>query len=384
MERKRRMRSRWLGLLATLALVVAACGGDAESTTTTETPADDVTTTAGEETTTTGGEETTTTGGGETTTTGGDIAGAMVDLTGVEYIPSTSQPSALLIPQFYAFDLLTEWGASVEPVTLTNIPGVQALVAGQTNLAPHGADELILGAAEGAEPVGIGSLVAKQEYVLVATGDITTVADLEGATIGMSGPAGFDALLTRFVLEDEGIDPETGASFVQVGGSPDRAAALLSGNVDAATIGVDDWFQLASQTDAAQIVVRLAETVPDYPSSVYFGLADFWEENPQAALGLACANLEANKWAQEDRQRFIDYWLDLIDGADADAIGELYDFASDVGIYPTDPSEVLSTRGMEGLMEAMVETGDISQPVDVEAVVDTSYLEEAAGMGCGQ
>lgn len=384
MERKRRMRSRWLGLLTTLALVVAACGGDAESTTTTEAPADDVTTTAGEETTTTGGGETTTTGGGETTTTGGDIAGAMVDLTGVEYIPSTSQPSALLIPQFYAFDLLTEWGASVEPVTLTNIPGVQALVAGQTNLAPHGADELILGAAEGAEPVGIGSLVAKQEYVLVATGDITTVADLEGATIGMSGPAGFDALLTRFVLEDEGIDPETGASFVQVGGSPDRAAALLSGNVDAATIGVDDWFQLASQTDAAQIVVRLAETVPDYPSSVYFGLADFWEENPQAALGLACANLEANKWAQEDRQRFIDYGLDLIDGADADAIGELYDFAIDVGMYPTDPAEVLSTRGMQGLMEAMVETGDISQPVDVEAVVDTSYLEEAAGMGCGQ
>ena len=150
----------------------------------------------------------------------------MVDLSGVEFIPSTSQPSALLIPQFYAFDLLEEWGASVEPVTLTNIPGVQALVAGQTNLAPHGADELILGAAEGASPVAVGSLVAKQEYVLVATGDITTIEDLEGATIGMSGPAGFDALLTRFALEDAGIDPESGVNFVQVGGSPDRAAAI--------------------------------------------------------------------------------------------------------------------------------------------------------------
>jgi len=32
----------------------------------------------------------------------------------------------------------------------------------------------------------------------------------------------------------------------------------------------------------------------------------------------------------------------------------------------------------------MVETGDISGPIDVEAVVDTSYLEEAAAMGCGQ
>ena len=310
--------------------------------------------------------------------------GPMVDLSGITYTPSTSQASALLIPQFYAFDLLEEWGATIEPVTLTNIPGVQALVAGQTNLAPHGADELIIGAAEGATPVAVGSLVAKQEYVLVARGDITSVEDLAGTTIGMSGPAGFDALLTRFVLEDAGIDPDGDVNFVQVGGSPDRAAALLAESIDVATIGVDDWFQLASQTDAAQIVVRLAETVPDYPSSVYFGLSEFWDENPNAALGVACANLEANKWAQEDRQRFIDYGLDLIDGADADAIGELYDFALEVGMFPTDPAEVLSTRGMQGLMEAMVETGDISSPIDVEAVVDTSYLEEAAGMGCGQ
>jgi NitT/TauT family transport system substrate-binding protein len=380
MEREIRNKygHHWLIVLAVLALGLAACGDDAGSTTTVA-PADDATTTAplADATTTEAPDD-------GTATTGDDGGEPMVDLTGVEYIPSTSQASALLIPQFYAFDLLTEWGASVEPVTLTNIPGVQALVAGQTNLAPHGADELILGAAEGATPVGVGSLVAKQEYVLVAGGDITTVADLAGATIGMSGPAGFDALLTRFVLEDEGIDPESGVSFVQVGGSPDRAAALLSGNVDAATIGVDDWFQLASQTDEAQIVVRLAETVPDYPSSVYFGLADFWAENPDAALGIACANLEANQWAQEDRQRFIDYGLELIEGADGEAIGELYDFAIEVGMYPTDPAEVLSTRGMQGLMEAMVETGDISQPIDVEAVVDTSYLEEAAAMGCGQ
>lgn len=376
-KRKRAGWGRHLSLLALMALVLAACGDGAEEETTTTGDAAATTTTADAATTTTGGD-------GATTTTSAEGGEAMVDVSGIEFIPSTSQPSALLIPQFYAFDLLEEWGATVEPVTLTNIPGVQALVAGQTNLAPHGADELILGAAEGATPVAVGSLVAKQEYVLVASGDITTVEDLEGATIGMSGPAGFDALLTRFALEDAGIDPEAGVNFVQVGGSPDRAAALLAGQVDAATIGVDDWFQLQSQTDEAQIVVRMAETVPDYPSSVYFGMAEFWEANPEAALGVACANLEANKWAQENKQAFIDYGLELIEGADAAAIEQLYDFAIEVGMYPTDPADVLSTRGMEGLMEAMVETGDISEPIDVSTVIDTSYLEEAAGMGCGQ
>lgn len=348
---------RLLALLAAVALVATACGDDGDGATGT-------------------------TDDGGTEAAGGDAP--PVDLSGVSITASTSQPGALLIPQFYAFDLLREWGAEVEEVTLTNTPGVQALVAGRTNLAPHGADELILGAAEGAEPVAVGSLVAKQEYVLVARGDISSVADLAGATIGMSGPAGFDALLTRFALEDVGLDPEGDASFVQVGGSPDRAAAMLSGQVDAATIAVDDWFQLQSQTDEAQIILRMAEFVPDYPSSVYFGLASFWADNPDTAVGIACANLEANRWAQDNKEAFLDYGVELIEGADRGAIEELYDYAIDVGMFPTDPAEVLSTRGMQGLMEAMVETGDISSPVDVETVIDTQYLEEAAALGCGQ
>src|SRR5690606_15368022 len=169
----------------TLGLVLAACGDGDEPTDTAVATGGEATTTEAEAPTTTAAPEApSTTVADASGTTGGEaMGGASVDLSGVEYVASTSQPSALLIPQFYAFDLLREWGATVEEVILTNIPGVQALVAGQTNLAPHGADELILGAAEGANPVGIGSLVAKQEYVLVATGDITTVADLEGATI---------------------------------------------------------------------------------------------------------------------------------------------------------------------------------------------------------
>ena len=51
---------------------------------------------------------------------------------------------------------------------------------------------------------------------------------------------------------------------------------------------------------------------------------------------------------------------------------------------PLSLAEALAVDGMQSLMEAMVETGDISEPVDVETVIDTSYLEEAASMGCGQ
>lgn len=355
---------RSLALLAGLALLVAACGGGAApEAETAETPADQPT---------------------PATEAPEAEESPPVDMSGISFVSSSSKPGALGIPLFYAFDLMRDWGAEVQVEILTTTPGVQALVAGRTNLAPHGADELILGAAEGADVLAIGTTEAKMGYVLIAKTDVESVEGLQGRTLGMSGPAGFDALLSRFALRDAGLDPEADVSFVQVGGSPDRAAALLAGSVDAATIFVDDWLELKRRTEDVHLVLEMANLVPDFPSTVLFGMRDYITANSQMALGVACANLESHKWAQGDRQAFIDFGLELIEGSSAEAIGELYDFAMGVGMYPTTPEELLSVRGMGGLMEAMLETGDISEPVDVEQLVDRSYLDEAYELGCGQ
>ena len=307
-----------------------------------------------------------------------------IDLSGTSITTTSSLFSALLMPESYMFDMLEAWGAEVEVVTLTNTSGVQALLAGRSNLAPHGADELIIGAAEGANLLAVGSPQSKVNYVLIAKNEIGSVAELEGRTVGMSGPAGFDALLTRFSLRDAKLDPETDVQFVQIGGSPDRAAALLVGRIDAATIGLDDWFELSNRTEDVHLIKYMSEVVPDFPTELYFGTRDFIEENPEVALAVACGNLEANAWADENRDAFIAYTTENVAGATPEGTGELYDAAMDVGMWPVTPAEVLSTSGLTGLMEAMQQTGDITNPVDVSQYVDVSYLQQAAEMGCGQ
>ena len=307
-----------------------------------------------------------------------------IDLSGTSLTTTSSLSGALLMPQAYMLDMLEAWGADVEIVTLTTTSGVQALIANRSDLAPHGADELIIGAAEGADLTAIGSPQSKINYVLVGSNDIMSVEDLEGRTVGMSGPAGFDALLTRFSLADAGLDPETDVNFVQIGGSPDRAAALLAGRVDAATIGLDDWFDLAAETDDVHIVQYMEEVVPDFATELYFSRAEFIEQNPDVALAIACGNLEANQWANENRDAFIDFTLDRVPGTSEEAVVGLYDAAMEVNMWPTEPEAVLSTSGMQGLMEAMLETGDISNPVEVSEYIDISYLQQAADMGCGQ
>lgn len=306
-----------------------------------------------------------------------------IDLSGTKITTTSSLFSALLMPEAYMFDMLEAWGAEVEVVTLTTTSGVQALIANRSDLAPHGADELIIGVAEGADLVAIGSPQSKVNYVLIAKKEFTSVEDLEGATIGMSGPAGFDALLTRFSLEAVGLDPETDVNFVQIGGSPDRAAALLAGRVDAATIGIDDWFELKLQADQVDLLQYMSEIVPDFATELYFAKGEWVDANPDAALAIACGNLAANAWANQDRATFIDYTLAKVPGATAEGTGDLYDAAIEIDMYPRTPEAILSAAGLVGLMEAMVVTGDISGPVDILSHVDGSYLQQAAAMGCG-
>lgn len=384
----RRGTWRILALVAALSLVAAACGSDDGAGETTAAPTD-----GGDTTTTTaaddGGETTTTAApddGGETTTTAAADGGENfdIDLSGVSIRMTSPEASPLQMGQYLVLDKFGEWGAETELITIVNITGVQALVSDQADIAPHGADELILASAEGASVSAVGAPEARLNYVIVAKNEFPDVASLEGATIGMSGPAGFDALTARIALQEAGLDPQTAANFVQIGGSPDRAAALLAGQIDAATIFADDWINLDLQTDDLHVVARATDYVPNIPGSVFTGRSEYWSENPDVAFATACANLEVNKWIQDNRDQFIEYTMENVEGIEQEAVEAVYDFAMEVDMFPTNPEDVLSAEGMTALMEAMLETGDISQEIDVEPLMDLSYLEEAAGRGCGQ
>jgi NitT/TauT family transport system substrate-binding protein len=260
---------------------------------------------------------------------------------------------------------------------------VQTILAGRADNASQGSDEVILGAAEGAEMVAVGAPSTAMDYVLVGSKGLDSVSDLEGKAIGMSGPAGFDALLARFALDDAGLETSA-VNFVQIGGSPDRASALLTGQVDAATIFLEDWEELRQQTEDLHLIEYMAEIVPDFPATAFFGEANYWEENSDVALALACANLQANTFLNSSEDAYVDYVLQIVPGATEEAARAVYASGQEVNMWPEDADETLTVDGMSGLIDAMHETGEISQPVEPSSVVDVSYLQEAEEMGCGE
>lgn len=311
-----------------------------------------------------------------------DDISSEIDLSGERIRITVPSPEALTSNLFYMLDLLEGWGAEVDRIELVSTNGVQALVAGQTDLVAAPSDELVLAAANGVEALGVASQRAKMDYVLAARQDIGSVKDLVGANIGISGPAGFDALLGRLTLNGNGVDPSD-VNFVQIGSSGDRAASLLAGRVDASTILLSDWLVLSSQTDKVKDLVRMSDELSDFPKEAIFGTVEYLEDNEQVGLALACANLEANNWFETDKEGWIKYTRDLVPTlTEADA-EQLYDLVSEMEMFPTDADALLVPEGLQGLADAMLENGDITEPVEASKLVSHDYLDQAVEIGCG-
>lgn len=309
-------------------------------------------------------------------------AGPQVDLKNLSLTVTTSEPEALNMGAFFAFDKLRQWGAKVDVVTLTTTSGIQTMVAGRSNIGSHGADEVVLGRAQGANVTAIGSDRTKQVYVLVAKDSINSVADLKGHTIAMSGPSGFDTLLSKYALSSAGLK-STDARLAQIGGSPDRGQALIAGTVDAATIFLSDWENVKPKAKGLHVVEDFSKTT-NFPGDAYYMMTDYLQKNPNLALGLACANLEANKWINSNEQAFVDFTQRHVKSVDPASVRAVWQDAQTSHYFPTTPTDVISTAGLNALQQAMLNSGEISRSVSMAGAVDTSYLQKASAMGCGK
>jgi NitT/TauT family transport system substrate-binding protein len=305
-----------------------------------------------------------------------------IDLTGETIRITVPSAEALTSNLFYMLDLLEAWGAKVDRIELVSTNGVQALLAGQTDLVAAPSDEAVLGAANDLDVVGIASQRATMDYVLAAQRSIDSVADLEGKNIGISGPAGFDALLGRLTLAKNGVDAGD-VNFVQIGSSGDRAASLVGGRIDAATILLSDWLVLSNQTDKVKDLARMSDELADFPKELIFGSRDYFDAHEQVGLAVACANLEANRWFADDREGWIAYTRALVPTLGEEDAQQLYDTVAEMNMFPTNAAQLVVAEGLQGLADAMLENGDITGSVDAAALVEHRFLDEAAAMGCG-
>lgn len=287
-----------------------------------------------------------------------------------------TEPRQAIKTTFYKMTkILGELGYDVE-ITHVESAGmyIQPVLTGAAQVGGTDIDEVILAASQGANVRAFMTNSVKVDYVLVARPGITSVADLAGKRIGMSGPAGFDAMLGRLALRRAGMDPERSVRWTRIGGSGVRAAALEAGRIDAAIIFYSDWYQLNEKGANVVKVADMAALAPDILKGVYFARVDWMEANPRVVRDIIRAQLQANRWFHERRDEWIQLALEFVPGANRRAVERLYDDLKAVNMFPLDGG--MSVQGAEETVRLLIEAGELKEPVPVARFLEPRYLQE--------
>jgi NitT/TauT family transport system substrate-binding protein len=344
-------------LFVVLALVFAACGEDAGSTTT-----------AGDETTTT----------------------AMADLTEVTVL--APNPSAVIWYNLCSAinqGFFAEQGidASFEAVDGSGAT-LQAMAAGQAEFGIPGPGPLLSANASGESFVAIYNQFAQSLFGLVVLADSSyqTPGDLKGegapTVIGVGTAEGSEVSVVRPALVDAGLVEGTDFEFLPVGDGGPATAAFERGEIEAYAAAIPDMaiieargLDLREITPDAQKVLfgngfattqKLIDTNPDLVQGFVTGLvkgAEFAAANPDAAEA-DCAVMNPEEATDPELARAL---LDLAITTTKPLDG------LDYGMY--------TLEAWEAWNESLVDSGDLDAPADVASAFTNKYVEAAYAAG---
>jgi ABC-type nitrate/sulfonate/bicarbonate transport system substrate-binding protein len=180
---------------------------------------------------------------------------------------------------------------TVEEVFFQNSElAMQGLLQGEVDVLAIGVNGPMLAIAQGADIKMFGVTIGN-DWVLVTDNDIKSPADLEGKTVAIHSDVSTGTPLLKGTLSDAGVN----ANLVTIPGSPNRAQAMMSGQVDATVLFLSDALSLQRQGAGKFHVLLDYRDVP-FASQALVASTSWLSENPDLAEAVLSHSVDtANK-----------------------------------------------------------------------------------------
>jgi NitT/TauT family transport system substrate-binding protein len=261
-----------------------------------------------------------------------------------------------------------EQGFEVKRVTLvTSVAAAQQLISGTTNLAGGSPEPVIQAYMRGEKDVGLLTAGCnKIDWTFNVTPDVKTLADLKGKKIGVSSIHGGESTLVRQMLAKAGLKFGKDYTYIQIGISPLKLAAMLKGSVSGAALFQPSGF--TAESKGLKSIVDMSK-LPSYPFPV-FSVSRTWAKQNKRGERVVAALRKAQAWVHQPANR-----------AEATAILAKYTKASPalakkVVDFYLGPSDIYNTdaridrKGLTRLLDIMVEQGLLkAKPKSVDELV---------------
>jgi len=188
---------------------------------------------------------------------------------------------------------------------------------------------------------------------------VTSIGQGKDKNWGVTTLGSSTDLLTRYVLSQKGLDPDTDVKIVQAGSSPARLAALEAGSLGASILA--DPVTYDAEAAGLKDILDLRSVVKDYPMHVAYASTAYMKKNPQVIKEFVTALSQgmtytkghpteagailskAAKFTPADSTRSINSYKDQLfpDGqmASKDGLDAFFDMSIKGGLFTSRPPE---------------------------------------------
>ena len=267
---------------------------------------------------------------------------------------------------------------------------VQALLAGQLDVAYFGIGPAMVARARGADIKVVASNVIEQISV-VALGDLAASFDEGDAATAFERfasehgrkpvistfPRGSvpETVLQYWLREGLKIDPSQVEIIAQ--GSAQVQQALLTGAVDGAAILEPVVSSVLAQDPEARVLAAGSELFPDQPGAVLAVREGVLAEHGDQIKALVAAHQRATDLLVNDPDAATPLVAKYVGGGRMDPAIIQAAIERTGASFVADPNRIV--EGTRVMHDFQAEQGTLNQPVDLEALFDLSVYDNVAG-----
>ena len=256
---------------------------------------------------------------------------------------------------------------SVNAVYMRGGIDIKALLTGDADFGT-GSTTAVTAFVAGAPLRVVMSMNAFVDQALYAQPRYKNLAQLKGQSIGSLNPGGLVDTLLRKIIVQNGLSPERDFIILNMGGTPERYAALKSGTLAASMLSAPH--SLRAEKDGFTRIAVTRDYI-DVPGTAFVAHADKIKKQPQMVKRFLRASLRAMNYIRENRADTTQMIVREF-GMDQDIAGLAY----------KQLLELLSVDGknrVEGyqlLVDFARTAQKIDRPISAAQMIDETLLDE--------
>lgn len=280
-------------------------------------------------------------------------------------------------------DIADQFGiqaAGGEVTELTEDSAVIAgLIRGDVDVGNIGLTEAIKAAQTGV-PIKIFYVAQRRfEFVMVSQPNITSFDQLAGKRVAYHAPGSGTEIIQRVLVRQHDPALEDRIDWVVLPESPNRAAAMIAGEIDVTSLEFADVLTLQAEGDYNIIGTwgDIEGPSADAISTVWVASEEFYEQNADRLQEFAGHLADGYATFYEDKQAWVDLASELLPDVDTDRLEQSYDFYLEQEMYPKPGESALTPELWADMDEFFTQIGEYEDPASDE-IVDYEIIETAA------